>query len=42
MPKHNQGPIANVTKNNDFISSYKIITTTKKTEINVKSRDVAT
>jgi hypothetical protein len=42
MPKHNRSPTPNATKENDFTSSYKIIIATKKTEINVKSRDVAT
>jgi hypothetical protein len=42
MAKHNRGPIANATKDNDFIGSYRIITTTKKIEINVKSKDVTT
>jgi hypothetical protein len=42
MPKHNWGPTPNATKENDFIGFCKFITTTKKTEINVKSRDVAT
>jgi hypothetical protein len=42
MPKHNQGTTPNATKNNDFTSSYKIIISTNKTEINVKSKDVAT
>jgi len=41
MPKHNRGSTPNATKDNDFIGSCKIITTTKKFEINVKSRDVA-
>jgi len=42
IPKHNRGPTPNVTKDNNFIGSYRIITTTKKTKINVKSKDVAT
>jgi hypothetical protein len=42
MPKHNRGPAPNATKENGFIGSYRIITTTKKIKINVKSRDVAT
>jgi serine/threonine-protein kinase RIO1 len=41
MPKHNRGPTPNVTKDNAFIGSCKIITRTKKIEI-VKLRNVAT
>jgi hypothetical protein len=42
MPKHNQSPTPNVTKDNDFTSSYKIIIPTKKIEINVNSKNEAT
>jgi hypothetical protein len=42
MPKHNWGPTPNATKENDFMGSCRIIASTKKIEINVKSRDVAT
>jgi hypothetical protein len=42
MAKHNWGPTPNLTKDNGFTCFYIIITTTKKTEINEKSRDVAT
>jgi hypothetical protein len=38
MPKHNQGPTPNATKDNGFIGSYRIIIATKKTKINVKSK----
>jgi hypothetical protein len=42
MPKHNWGPTLNVTKDNIFIGFCRIIITTKKTKIDVKSKDVAT
>jgi hypothetical protein len=42
MPKHNQGPTPNAIKDNGFTGSCKIITATKKTKINVKSKDVVT
>jgi hypothetical protein len=42
MPKHNQGLAPNATKDNNFTSSCRIITITKKTEINVKLKNVAT
>jgi hypothetical protein len=42
MPKHNRGPAPNATKENGFTGSCRIITATKKIEINVKSKDVAT
>jgi hypothetical protein len=42
MPKQNRSPTPNVTKENDFTSSCRIIIATKKIEINVKSKNVAT
>jgi hypothetical protein len=42
MPKHNQDPTPNVTKDNGFIGSCIIIIAKKKIGINVQSKDVAT
>jgi hypothetical protein len=42
MPKHNQGPTPNAIKDNGFTGYCRIITATKKTKINVKSKDVVT